>query len=113
MKILLAIDTYQTNNNGTSISAQRYAGTLRQHGHQVRVLSVDSDDYRLPERHIYPFNKDRAQKQNRIKYIPLQQTYPHAWFSLCQQFKPPLESHYPRGHRLVRYGALHDAFCLE
>ena len=57
MKILLAIDTYQTNNNGTSISAQRYAGTLRQHGHQVRVLSVDSDDYRLPERHIYPFNR--------------------------------------------------------
>lgn len=57
MKILIAIDTYQTNNNGTSISAQRYASTLRQHGHQVRILSVDSDDYRLSERHIYPFNR--------------------------------------------------------
>ena len=57
MKILIAIDTYQTNNNGTSISAQRYADMLRQHGHEVRILSVDSSDYRLSERHIYPFDR--------------------------------------------------------
>lgn len=37
MKILIAIDTYETNNNGTSISAQRYADVLRQHGHEVRL----------------------------------------------------------------------------
>lgn len=56
MKILIAIDTYETNNNGTSISAQRYSDVLRQHGHEVRILSVDSEHYRLAERHIYPFN---------------------------------------------------------
>lgn len=56
MKILIAIDTYETNNNGTSISAQRYANVLRQHGHEVRILSVDSEHYRLAERHIYPFD---------------------------------------------------------
>ena len=56
MKILIAIDTYQTTNNGTSISAQRYAEVLQQHGHEVRILSVDSEHYRLAERHIYPFN---------------------------------------------------------
>lgn len=56
MKILIAIDTYQTNNNGTSISAQRYAEVMRKHGHEVRILSVDSEHYRLAERHIYPFD---------------------------------------------------------
>lgn len=39
MKILLVIDTYNTNNNGTSISAQRFAGQLRQNGHTVKILT--------------------------------------------------------------------------
>ena len=40
MKILFVIDTYQTNNNGTSISAQRFAAELRKRGHQVRILTT-------------------------------------------------------------------------
>lgn len=40
MKILFVIDTYQTNNNGTSISAQRFATELRKRGHQVRILTT-------------------------------------------------------------------------
>lgn len=32
MKILFVIDTYYTNNNGTSISAQRFASELRKRG---------------------------------------------------------------------------------
>ena len=42
MKILFVIDTYDTNNNGTSISAQRFAGELRRRGHEVRILCADS-----------------------------------------------------------------------
>ena len=35
MKILLVIDTYDTNNNGTSISAQRFATVLCKHGNET------------------------------------------------------------------------------
>ena len=59
-KILFVIDTYQTNNNGTSISAQRYAAQLRERGHEVRILCADeepaADKYILQERHHYPFD---------------------------------------------------------
>ncbi len=41
MKILFVIDTYYTNNNGTSISAQRFASELRKRGHEVRILTAD------------------------------------------------------------------------
>jgi len=60
MKILFVIDTYQTNNNGTSISAQRYADQLRERGHEVRILCADeepaADKYILRERHHHPFD---------------------------------------------------------
>lgn len=42
MKILFVIDSFYTTNNGTSISAQRYAGELRKRGHEVRVLCWDT-----------------------------------------------------------------------
>lgn len=42
MKILFVIDTYYTSNNGTSISAQRYAASLRERGHEVRILCGDN-----------------------------------------------------------------------
>ncbi len=42
MNILFVIDSFYTTNNGTSISAQRYAGELRRRGHEVRVLCWDS-----------------------------------------------------------------------
>ncbi len=42
MKILFVIDSFYTTNNGTSISAQRFAGELRKRGHEVRVLCWDT-----------------------------------------------------------------------
>jgi len=48
MKILFVIDTYQTNNNGTSISAQRFAAELRKRGHEVRILTTGE-----PSENIY------------------------------------------------------------
>lgn len=56
MKILFFIDAYFTHNNGTSISAQRYADELRQRGHEVRVLTSCDEQkdniYSLPELRI-------------------------------------------------------------
>lgn len=40
MKILFVIDTYDTSNNGTSISAQRFAAELRTRGHEVMILTT-------------------------------------------------------------------------
>ena len=58
MKILFVIDAYFTHNNGTSISAQRYADELRKRGHEVRVLTSCDEQkdniYSLPELRI-PF----------------------------------------------------------
>ena len=42
MKILFVIDSFYTTNNGTSISAQRFAGELRRRGHEVKALCWDS-----------------------------------------------------------------------
>ena len=60
MKVLFVIDTYETNNNGTSISAQRYANELRRRGHEVKILCADEqageDKFLLPEKHHYPFD---------------------------------------------------------
>ena len=65
MKILFVIDSFYTTNNGTSISAQRFAGELRKRGHEVRVLCWDTpkegqrddvqctkDDFTIPKFHL-------------------------------------------------------------
>ena len=44
MKILFVIDTLDTNNNGTSISAQRFAKELNRRGHEVRILCADPQE---------------------------------------------------------------------
>ena len=51
MRILFVIDTYDTNNNGTSISAQRFAAELRRRGHEVKILTSGEpgeDRFALP-----------------------------------------------------------------
>lgn len=40
MKILLVIDQFDAANNGTTISAKRFATHLREHGNEVRVVST-------------------------------------------------------------------------
>lgn len=45
MRILFVIDSFYTTNNGTSISAQRFAGELRKRGHEVKVLCWDTPEY--------------------------------------------------------------------
>lgn len=45
MKILFVIDAYFTNNNGTSISAQRFADELRKRDHEVRILTSSDESH--------------------------------------------------------------------
>ena len=58
MRILFVMDNFYTSNNGTSISAQRYASELRRRGHEVKALCWDSpkegesDDFRIPKFHM-------------------------------------------------------------
>ena len=40
MKILLVMDQFDTANNGTTVSAQRFAQALQQRGNEVRVAAV-------------------------------------------------------------------------
>lgn len=40
MKILLVMDQFYNANNGTAISAQRFAEELRKRGHEVKTLSI-------------------------------------------------------------------------
>ncbi len=44
MKILFVIDIFDTNSNGTSISAQRFARELKRRGHEVRVLCANPQE---------------------------------------------------------------------
>ena len=66
MKILFVIDTYDTNNNGTSISAQRFAAELRQRGHEVKILTAGEpgdDRFTLPT-YKMPIFQPLMDKQN-------------------------------------------------
>lgn len=58
MKILLVIDQFDSDNNGTTISARRFAETLKRHGHEIRVVTTGEsasaadkyavDEFRVP-----------------------------------------------------------------
>ncbi len=52
MKILLVIDQFDNANNGTTISARRFASVLKRHGNEVRVVSIGQaapDRFPVPE----------------------------------------------------------------
>ena len=58
MKILFVIDAYNTNNNGTTISAKRFAEELNKRGHDVRFLAASKPKegvYGMKEFKIWPF----------------------------------------------------------
>ena len=40
MKIVLVIDQFDDANNGTTISARRFAAALKEHGNEVRVIAI-------------------------------------------------------------------------
>lgn len=55
MKILFVIDQLHSTSNGISISAYRFAKSLRKVGHEVRIVTTGEKDenlYIVPERHV-------------------------------------------------------------
>ncbi len=68
MKIALVIDQYDSLDNGTTVSAQRFVENLRNRGHEVRILTtgVQSEyKYVVKDRYI-PFVSKVAKKQGMI-----------------------------------------------
>ena len=65
MKILMVIDQFYAANNGTTISARRFAEVLRQHGHEVRIASTGKPEqlsegetaYLMEKQYIPVFDK--------------------------------------------------------
>lgn len=62
MKILLVTDQYYMANNGTTITARRFAAVLRAHGHEVRVISYGTPEQADPAYPGYLLKK---------QYIPI------------------------------------------
>lgn len=57
MKILLVIDQFDQGNNGTTISARRFAQALAADGNEVRVAAAGKPargKYPMPEIHFLP-----------------------------------------------------------
>lgn len=53
MKIVLVIDQFDDANNGTTISARRFAAALKEHGNQVRVIATGKPtDYKYAVRQM-------------------------------------------------------------
>ena len=62
LKILLVTDQFYDANNGMTISSRRFAAVLRQHGHDVRVLSYGTEKNLEPGQTAYLLKK---------QYIPI------------------------------------------
>ena len=57
MRLLIVVDQFDSGNNGTTISAQRFARALRERGHEVRVAAAGKPaegKYALPRIHFLP-----------------------------------------------------------
>ena len=53
MKIVLVIDQFDDANNGTTISARRFATALKEHGNEVRVIATGKPtDYKYAVRQM-------------------------------------------------------------
>lgn len=81
MKILLVIDQFDAANNGTTISAKRFAETLQCHGHEIRVVSTGTGgDSRYPVRELrlLPIANRIVKKQGMTFALPDRQTLEEA-----------------------------------
>ena len=57
MRLLIVVDQFDSGNNGTTISAQRFARALHERGHEVRVAAAGKPTegkYALPRIHFLP-----------------------------------------------------------
>lgn len=93
MKILFVIDQFDSANNGTTISARRFADALISRGNEVRVVSCGKsggNKYGVPEIHLLPL-ADRIVKSQGMQFakpVPAQLKKALAWADVVHFFMP-------------------------
>ena len=93
MKILLIIDQFDSANNGTTISARRFADVLRSHGNEVRVLASGKpaqDKYALPRVYFLPIAQWIISSQGMQFAVPVADTIREAlaWCDVAHFMMP-------------------------
>lgn len=81
MKILLVMDQFDDDNNGTTISARRFAAELKQHGNEVKVVSIGKpapDRYIVKEFKLFPIADHIIKKQGMAFARPNRETLEEA-----------------------------------
>ena len=81
MNLLIVMDQFDSANNGTTISAQRFAQALKERGHQVRVVAggpSGEDVYGLPVVHFLPIAEHIIRSQGMQFAKPCRQTLEEA-----------------------------------
>lgn len=69
MRILLVIDQFDEGNNGTTMSAQRFARALQEDGNEVRVAAsgkAAEGKYPMPEIHFFPIADSIIKSQGMV-----------------------------------------------
>lgn len=93
MRILLVIDQFDDDNNGTTMTARRLFDTLIKHGHQVRVVSTGRNEeykYRVPEYQLIPVVKQIIKGQGMTIAKPKEEVLAEAvkWAELVHFVMP-------------------------
>lgn len=57
MIITMIMDQYGSTNNGTTVTAMRFAEVLRQHGHTVRIVASAPEDDKVDDPDFYPVER--------------------------------------------------------
>ena len=90
MKIVLVIDQFDDANNGTTISARRFATALKEHGNEVRVIATGKPtDYKYAVRQMrfLPIVEHLITSQGMRLAIPNKHVFEKAaaWASLTRR----------------------------
>ena len=81
LKIVLVIDQFDHSNNGTTITARRFAEQLRNRGHQVTILAAgapEPDKITVPKHHI-PLFQGLIESQGMYFAKPVDEAYYEAF----------------------------------
>ena len=81
MKIVLVIDQFDNSNNGTTITARRFAEQLRRRGHTVKVLAagVPEKDKIVVPKHRIPLFQGLIESQGMYFAEPVEEAYKEAF----------------------------------
>ena len=80
LKILLVVDQFDSDNNGTTISARRFAEELKRHGNEVKTASIGkaADRYEMREFKLISIADNIIKKQGMAFARPDRETLEQA-----------------------------------